>query len=370
MFAKPQQQQLDEDASCAVSSSAPAGKAQLCDGAHSAESPPVIDVGPLFTDDQPEQRLETIRAIGKACVEWGFFQVVNHSVDRDLMQRTRDEMKRFFHLPSEAKQRVKRTENNSRGFADDELTKQKRDWKEIFDFGHVYRKDLDEDDPANAGMDGRNQWPDHSPTFKATMKEYYEANAKFAQVLMDALSESLGVDKKFFREAFANHTSFARLNYYPKLPSAEQKQAALGISRHTDAGGLTVLWQDGPGLQVYSGTKEDFKDGKWVDVSPLSENAFTINIGDMVHVWTGGKCMAPEHRVIANYEKERFSIPFFYNPSYDVIMQPLPGLVGGKQKYRPFTWGEFRRARFAGDYADLGKETQIEDWEIVATPQT
>ena len=84
----------------------------------------------------------------------------------------------------------------------------------------------------------------------------------------------------------------------------------------------------------------------------------------MVHVWSGGKYSAPEHRVIASDRETRYSIPFFYNPNYDVLINPLQGLKQVKQNYRPFTWAEFRTARFKGDYVDVGKETQIEDWEI------
>ena len=49
----------------------------------------------------------------------------------DLDSRAEQQMQEFFRLPLERKLQVKRTSTNSRGFADDELTKQKRDWKEI-----------------------------------------------------------------------------------------------------------------------------------------------------------------------------------------------------------------------------------------------
>ena len=313
----------------------------------------------MFDETSTEGKRRVVEEIGAACKRWGFFQVVNHSIDLILLNETRKVMAAFFDLEQSEKYKVKRTQNNSRGFADDELTKQKRDWKEIFDFGGPR-----EDNLENAAKDGWNQWPDNPKEFKTVMQRYFAANVELAKVLMNAISWSLNIDPKYFREAFADHTSFARLNYYPVLPSSVNASQSLGISRHTDAGGLTILWQDGPGLQVYSGTKEDNNDGQWVEVNPPSLEAFTINIGDMVHVWTGGVYGAPEHRVIANHEKKRYSIPFFYNPSYDVVMQPIDGIVGSNQRYHPFTWGEFRLRRFAGDYADVGKETQIEDWEI------
>lgn len=60
-----------------------------------------------------------------------------------------------------------RTETNARGWYDDELTKQTRDWKEGFDVGHVPRPDLPPDHPSNVVVEGYNQWPDESlPLFK------------------------------------------------------------------------------------------------------------------------------------------------------------------------------------------------------------
>ena len=82
-----------------------------------------------------------------------------------------------------------------------------------------------------------------------------------------------------------------RLNYYPHTNSATTNttsphslQIPMGVSRHTDAGGFTVLLQDSvPGLEVYSGSKEDNDDGEWISVPPVI-NGLTINIGDMLQV--------------------------------------------------------------------------------------
>ena len=46
-------------------------------------------------------------------------------------------MKLFFDSPQNVKNSIKRTESNSRGFADDELTKRLKDVKEILDIGQV-----------------------------------------------------------------------------------------------------------------------------------------------------------------------------------------------------------------------------------------
>jgi isopenicillin N synthase-like dioxygenase len=53
----------------------------------------------------------------------------------------------------------------------------------------------------------------------------------------------------------------------------------------TDAGALTVLLQEQiPGLQVYSGSKQDSVDGRWVSVPPV-EGALTINTGETFMIY-------------------------------------------------------------------------------------
>ena len=143
----------------------------------------------------------------------------------------------------------------------------------------------------------------------------------------------------------------------------------LGISRHTDAGALTLLLQDEvPALEVYSGTKQDNGDGEWVPVDPI-EGAFTVNTGDMLQVWSNNVIQAPEHRVRASTKRERLSAAFFFNPNYDTQIAPSPSSLHphALPLYRPFSWGEFRSKRYQGDYADVGREVQIEDYLLHVT---
>ena len=84
-------------------------------------------------------------------------------------------------------------------------------------------------------------------------------------------------------------------------------------------------------------------------------DAFVINIGDVVQVWSNDRYPAPLHRVIASAQEERYSAPYFFNPSYAANYAPL----SSPPHYRPINWGEFRAGRAAGDYADHGEEIQI-----------
>ena len=87
-----------------------------------------------------------------------------------------------------------------------------------------------------------------------------------------------------------------------------------------------------------------------------------------MQVWSNDRYQSPLHRVVVTANHERYSAPFFFNPSYDALCAPLPELVqvDGRPRYRPIRWGEFRSLRAAGDYADIGEEVQVEHYRVVS----
>jgi isopenicillin N synthase-like dioxygenase len=332
---------------------------------------PVIDISRIH-------RPETLEALDRACCDWGFFQVVGHGVDPALGGRLLEAMRAFFGQPTEAKQRISRTGENPWGFYDRELTKNVRDWKEIYDYGPPADPQT-EMSPHPTGCSGKRaapvtgaagpqpQWPQRLPKFKAAVLEFYAACEHLSFRLLGALSVNLGMPADHLATGFRpGHTSFLRLNYYPVCPKPERpsgfavpRQGHLGINHHTDAGALTVLLQDSqPGLEVY-------RHGDWHLVTPRTD-ALVVNIGDIVQVWSNDRYQASLHRVIANASAERFSAPFFFNPAYETNYAPLPSTVSGGRpaRYRPINWGEFRAGRAAGDYADSGEEIQIARYRI------
>ena len=195
---------------------------------------------------------------------------------------------------------------------------------------------------------------------------YYDACERLAFDLLAAISVNLGVPGDFLFHAFEpRHTSFVRINYYPVCPEPARPAGLntpahghLGVNQHTDAGALTILLQDDqPGLEV-------LRDGSWHLVETVP-GALVINIGDIVQVWSNDRYRASLHRVRANATRERYSVPFFFNPDYAVDYAPLASAVnGGNPRYESINWGEFRRLRAAGDYADLGEEIQIAQFRM------
>lgn len=331
--------------------------------------PPTISIAALVdVGASHEARASTLALVVDAVRTWGFFHAVDHGLPATLQQALRREARAFFALPVEAKRTIARSPANARGFADDELTKQKTDAKQLWDVGHRPFPLLADDDAANSVLDGHNQWPpaDLLPSFRGVVEEWYARCAALGATLATALGASLGDSSADLLRLSEQHTSFLRLNFYPTSHAAAERaagEAVLGISRHTDAGLLTILAQDedANALEVYSGTKQAAGDGAWVPVRAV-RGALTINTGDLLQVLSNGRYKAPEHRVRKSVGVARYSEAFFFNPSYDASIAPLPGT--GAPLYRPFAWGEFRRRRFEGDVADKGVEAQIEDYLI------
>ena len=287
-----------------------------------------------------------LHSLDQACREWGCFQLRNHSVGTDLYLEIQTQMRHFFALPLQDKQALERSAENPWGFYDRELTKNVQDWKQIFDVGPV--------SVAGPFTDARTPWPEQLVEFRGTVERYFAASQSLALALLGDIGECLGVPRGSLEKDFGEaHSSFLRLNYYP--PCAEPDHH-LGISPHTDAGALTVLLTDAqPGLQFLRGDE-------WHTVHGEA-GALTINIGDIVQVWSNDRYRAPLHRVLANSSHPRYSAPFFLNPSYQAVYAPLPSALGGRAPlYHPINWGDFRAGRAAGDYADVGEEIQISDF--------
>jgi len=309
---------------------------------------PVIDIAALEATD-------TLAILDAACREWGFFQVVNHGIPDEVTADLLREMREFFHLPIAAKRAIERTEANAWGYFDRELTKNTRDWKQIYDYG-----------PGDGGSLVP-QLPRELPAFEGAVQRYYAACETLAFRLLRAVTANLGMPSRHLWPDFEGvHTSFLRLNYYPVCPMparpigvATPQSGHLGVNHHTDSGALTLLLQDDqPGLEV-------FRDGIWYLVEPRRD-ALVINIGDIVQVWSNDRYRAALHRVLANAGEDRFSAPFFFNPAYGADYAPLPSTVDANHppRYRTINWGEFRARRVAGDYADLGEEVQISHYGL------
>ncbi len=329
----------------------------IADSREFGDSVPIIDIAGVTQNASGEAAQQAVNDIAKACREWGLFQVINHGIPDELIDTVWQQTRAFFTGPAAAKEEILRTREKPWGYYNNELTKNQRDKKEVFDYT------TDGTDPIYGA---ENRWPDVGTEFRDTMRAYLDACTRLSLTLLEAFCVGLNLPADFMRDDFADvHTGFVRLNYYPVAdPLAagngqELADADMGVHHHSDAGALTVLLQDDVGgLQVY-------RDGFWHDI-PSVPGAFVINTGDMMQVWSNDIYQAAIHRVLAMQSRDRYSIPFFFNPAAATEISPLPSVVTEERppRYRSINWSEFRGKRTDGDYADCGPEVQIAQYKI------
>lgn len=172
-------------------------------------------------------------------------------------------------------------------------------------------------DPAYLWLEGPNQWPAALPELRTAVLEWQTRLAAVAHRLLRELLASIGAPPDFFDAAFADrphlHTKLIR------YPGSAPTGADQGVGAHKDYGFLTLLLQDAVGgLQVV-------RDGAFVDVPPLP-GAFVVNLGELLEIATEGYLTATDHRVVSpRGSVERYSVPFFYNPRLDAVVETVPG---------------------------------------------
>ncbi|CAK7338909.1 unnamed protein product [Dovyalis caffra] len=330
-----------------------------------AEGIPLIDLSITSTPNtnlnDPHALDGLVEEIGNACRNWGFFQVINHGVPLAKRQNIEKVSRESFGQPLEEKNKIRRNEEQVLGYYDTEHTKNVRDWKEVFDF-NVQDPTIV---PASYKPDDKeltkwfNQWPENPPNLRDICEEYAKEMEKLAFKLMELIALSLGLPKDRFLEFFKEQTSTIRFNHYPPCPIPD---LALGVGRHKDAVALTLLAQDDVGgLEVKRKT-----DGEWLRVKP-NPNAYIINVGDIIQVWSNDTYESVEHRAMVNSDRERFSIPYFLAPAHSTDVQPLEELINEQNpaKYKPYNWGKFFVTRRRSNFQKLDVENiQIYHFKI------
>lgn len=279
---------------------------------------PVIDVGPLA--GAPGDRGDVAHAIHRACRDVGFFQVVGHGVDPALQARLEALARRFFAQPDAAKRAIamERGGRAWRGWfpVGAELTSGRPDWKEGLYFG----AELDASHPRvrdGTPLHGANLFPAIAG-FRETVLDWMAAMTRLGHALMGGIALSLDLPETWFAERYtADPVVLFRIFDYPALPpSADEPLWSVG--EHTDYGVLTILLQDDAGgLQAKV-------DGRWIDAPPIP-GAFVCNLGDMLDRMTGGLYRSTRHRVRNAAQRDRLSFPFFFDPSWDAQVRPIPG---------------------------------------------
>ncbi|KAI3800775.1 hypothetical protein L1987_28871 [Smallanthus sonchifolius] len=276
---------------------------------HSSPFPsiPVIDMNDfnniLESDNDPLINLRSV------CQEWGIFQLVNHGVDKLLINEMKEEVVNFFNMPGEEKLKYKLLGGDYQGYGQTILHKhdQKIDWADRFYMitNPVHRRKS-------------NLLPQFPPVLRDTMEKYLLELQKLAMYLFGLTGQAVEIEKQEMKDVFDNGMQSVRMTYYPPCP---QPDRVIGLTPHSDAAGITILLQinEVEGLEVK-------KDGVWIPVTFLPD-AFVVNVGDILEIMSNGKYNSIEHRATVNAMKERISLAMFFNPKLEADVGPAKSLT-------------------------------------------
>ena len=107
---------------------------------------------------------EDKQALVRACEDHGFFLLREHGAD-ETIARVFAQAHDFFAQPRTRKMKLYRNELNPLGYYDRELTKHKRDQKEVYDFkagGYI-----------STNPERQTRWPDDSPEFRTALTDFF-----------------------------------------------------------------------------------------------------------------------------------------------------------------------------------------------------
>lgn len=282
------------------------------------EKLPNINIAALFSPDRND-RLSVAAQLGEAAREVGFFTITGHGIAAGRIAALR-EVSRTLFAQDHA---FKMAHHIALGRGHKGYVPEGSEWygsgrpdlKEAWDIGF----EAADDHPfviAGQPLIGGNKWPD-LPGFRAAVDAYYADVFALGRTLFRGFALALEQDEHAFDDLVTCPPSKLRLIHYPVDPGAED---APGIGAHTDYECFTLLLADQPGLEVLNG------EGCWIDAPPVTidgEEAFVVNVGDMLEVMTAGQFVATTHRV-RKVAAERYSFPLFFACDYDVKIRPLP----------------------------------------------
>jgi isopenicillin N synthase-like dioxygenase len=317
----------------------------------SARSLPIIDFTAYARDGTLAARQQIARELRKACLDTGFFYLVNHGISQSEFDVAHAFGHMFFELPVDVKATMEKGKHPAKqgwmavgGVYPRANTDDDADQKETF---NCPREMLPGEIPGENPQVANGQWPAPAlvPGFREFVAAHVMKRVAVAQKLVRALSLSLDLPEDFLDAAHKYPATGLTYNYYPALDPERVGRTQWGISPHTDYGTCTLLSQDSVGgLEVKAG------DSEWIDAPPLP-GAFVVNLGDLFSRWTNGVYKSTLHRA-SNFNpsgRARVSLPLFFNPHPKALVECMPTCQGpgNPPKYEPVEAGPYVRALVA-----------------------
>lgn len=317
---------------------------------------PIIDLK-NFLNAKGNERKKIAARVDNICSSIGFLIIENHGVPENIRKSAWNTAEEFFGTSAQNKRNAQPDDEGSpRGYLPIEgetLAKTlgeatPPDRKETFSSGPLFAPKGHTQNDDFHFFYGANIWPTKPQSFKDNWTAYYRAMEQLGAQIMQMLGAALKVDESFFVEYHSHHISALRSQNYPAL-GTKVLPGQLRAGVHSDYGSVTLLYPDPNvgGLEVKS------PDGNWIK-APIVNDAYIINIGDLLSHWTNDRWVSTLHRVVEPDGNEgitspkRQSIAYFMNPNYDAMIKAIPTCIsdGNPAKYDPVLAGHYLMNKF------------------------
>ena len=217
---------------------------------------PSVDLRDFLSDDKILKK-QFINDIGKAYEEIGFVALKGHFLDDELIDQLYQQIKSFFSLPIESKQKYEVPGiGGQRGYVsfgkESAKGRKEGDLKEFWHFGQYAG-----DDDKLAQEYPKNVIVDELPDFNTVGKDTYEMLEKTAKYVLRALALYLDLEETYFDEFIYKGNSILRPIHYP--PILNEPNDAVRAAAHGDINLITLLIFEelkGPSIPTDSGLKE------------------------------------------------------------------------------------------------------------------
>jgi isopenicillin N synthase-like dioxygenase len=323
----------------------------LMDHPDSDEEIPTLDIAP-YLNDEPNGRDKVAAHLRKISMTVGFFYVTGHGIPTDVLDNVFRESRRFHALPAAEKNKLSyiATDGFSSGYQSAGQERQRTNTNIISAAKpNLYDKFSINREGGSAGINvemtpqrlNPNVWPENLTGFRETVMDYYHRIEQLARQFLPLWATSLKLSLDYFDSYFVTPHLLLSLLHYP--PQKEIGNRQYGIAPHTDNSLMTFLAQaDVSGLAVR------MPSGRWraVDIVP---GTLLVNTGNLMVRWTNGEYLSTKHRVINTNDIDRYSIPVFFGPSGDALIECLPTCQGPDRppRYAPITYLALRQWYYA-----------------------
>lgn len=294
-----------------------------------------------YTKGSSTERAEFVEQLFTGLKEYGFIILKDHAVKTADLKRAYELLEQLYALPTATKENyISKTSGFQRGYTP--FGKEHAKDSPVMDlkeFWHVGRElaaghELETVYPQNI-------WPTEIAEFKTLFTRLYQSLEEAGDVMLEALTGPLKVEKDFFAKMTKDGNSILRLLHYPPIPD-DVDPRCVRAAAHEDINFITIL----PAATV-SGLQLKDRDGTWLDIDS-EPDTLIVDVGDMLARLTNDVLPSTTHRVINPQDgtnNHRYSMPFFIHPHPKAILSCLPSCKGDGAKYADISSHDFLMQR-------------------------